>query len=262
MAPLREWHTNCTPQQVPAKSVNQNYGIRPSRGRPAPGIRWDLVVGSLLLHVTVLVGAQLLLSSEMQTAKLPLLVKVQSSLFSTEGAVTSVPTVVPVVNAEDPEPATMDSALVDTLPLADMWPLLPPPADTKRHDAQWKQPLVRLQKSDASPLAAEVEPQEAATSLEVQSAAGALASAEVPVPVPGNCPAPDYPKRARMRRQQGVVLVLFEVADDGSCSACRISKSSGYRDLDEAALAAAREWRFTGGPGKAEVPFVFRLEGS
>lgn len=95
----------------------------------------------------------------------------------------------------------------------------------------------------------------------VQPTAAALAESrpEVPVVVPGENPAPDYPDAAVRRRLEGTALVRIEVAPDGTVADCRIATSSGSGLLDEAALAAARRWRFQRGPGAVEVPFVFRL---
>jgi protein TonB len=81
----------------------------------------------------------------------------------------------------------------------------------------------------------------------------------VPIVVAGQNPAPDYPEAARRRRVEGTVLVRIEVDAAGAAAACTIAVGSGSALLDAAALAAARRWRFTHGPGVVEQPFVFRL---
>jgi periplasmic protein TonB len=91
------------------------------------------------------------------------------------------------------------------------------------------------------------------------SSAPAVARPEVPVPIPGHNPAPDYPDSARRRRIEGTVLVGIEVNQDGLATECRVVQSSGCLALDQAALAAARQWQFASGPGQVEVPFVFQL---
>jgi periplasmic protein TonB len=91
------------------------------------------------------------------------------------------------------------------------------------------------------------------------SLAPAEARPEVPVPIPGQNPAPDYPDSARRRRIEGTVLVLIEVTGDGCAADCVVAQSSGCLALDQAALAAARRWQFQHGPGRVEVPFVFQL---
>jgi protein TonB len=91
------------------------------------------------------------------------------------------------------------------------------------------------------------------------SAAPAAARPEVPVPIPGQNPAPDYPDSARRRRIEGTVLVRIDVDANGSAGDCAVAQGSGCLALDHAALAAARRWRFDRGPGHVEVPFVFQL---
>ena len=67
-------------------------------------------------------------------------------------------------------------------------------------------------------------------------------------------------------RQQGVVLVNVEVDADGLASDVNVSRSSGFPQLDEAAVQAVRQWKFE--PARAagfpvsshvEVPVRFSL---
>lgn len=81
-------------------------------------------------------------------------------------------------------------------------------------------------------------------------------------------PAPTYPAVARLKRQEGVVLLTIEVSADGRASRVRVEKSSGFELLDEAALKAVRRWRFKpariGGvpvAARGRVPLWFRLAG-
>lgn len=55
---------------------------------------------------------------------------------------------------------------------------------------------------------------------------------------------PEYPAIARAMGYQGRVTLLLEVMPDGSCGTVDVTKSSGYRVLDLAALKAARGWIF------------------
>jgi periplasmic protein TonB len=55
---------------------------------------------------------------------------------------------------------------------------------------------------------------------------------------------PPYPESARRKRQEGVVFLFMEVTSEGRVSSVKIHKSSGYPVLDEAALSAARRYRF------------------
>ncbi len=56
--------------------------------------------------------------------------------------------------------------------------------------------------------------------------------------------APNYPKLARKRGQEGVVWLAVELDKQGQQVALSISKSSGYASLDKAAMNAVAKWRF------------------
>lgn len=55
---------------------------------------------------------------------------------------------------------------------------------------------------------------------------------------------PRYPRESRRLHEQGVVTLLVLVGEDGKVAEISVRKSSGFRRLDEAALAAVREWRW------------------
>lgn len=82
-------------------------------------------------------------------------------------------------------------------------------------------------------------------------------------------PKPRYPRAARMRGMEGVVLLSVQVASDGSAGAVAVKASSGFTLLDEAAVEAVRAWRFVpatrGGRPEAaavDVPIRFSLAGA
>lgn len=76
-----------------------------------------------------------------------------------------------------------------------------------------------------------------------------------------------YPRRARLRNEEGVVLVRFLLGGDGTVSGIELAHSSGHALLDEEAtalLARAQplpRGRLTGvdGPLRLEVPIRFAL---
>lgn len=79
-------------------------------------------------------------------------------------------------------------------------------------------------------------------------------------------PRPFYPAAARNRGMQGIVLLLVDVDMRGKVSQVEVKKSSGYRLLDESAVATVARWRFV--PAKrddravasrVEVPIRFEL---
>lgn len=67
-------------------------------------------------------------------------------------------------------------------------------------------------------------------------------------------PKPRYPDLARRAGIEGQAVVKALVDIDGSVMEVQILKSSGNQMLDEAALAAARQWKFS--PAKQRDKFV------
>jgi periplasmic protein TonB len=79
--------------------------------------------------------------------------------------------------------------------------------------------------------------------------------------------APLYPESARRRRIEGRVVLRVSVSSDGAPLNVAVLQGSGHDNLDEAAAAAVRQWRFVpatrGGvpvEAPADVPVQFRLE--
>lgn len=77
---------------------------------------------------------------------------------------------------------------------------------------------------------------------------------------------PRYPAQAIRQRHEGTVVLLVLVGVDGSVKDIKVDKSSGYRELDRAAIKAARGWRFNPGmrgstpyEGWARIPIDFNL---
>ena len=81
-----------------------------------------------------------------------------------------------------------------------------------------------------------------------------------------HAPAPAYPAAAREDGQEGQVVLRVRVSARGAPDEVVLARSSGFRLLDAAAIAAVREWRFI--PARhdgrevdswMEVPVRFRL---
>ncbi len=79
-------------------------------------------------------------------------------------------------------------------------------------------------------------------------------------------PKPAYPKMARRRGLEGVVILSVSVSSQGRVRALTLKKSSGHKLLDQAAHKAVKRWRFTpatrGGinvGAKVDVPIRFSL---
>ncbi|WP_108649194.1 energy transducer TonB [Dongshaea marina] len=77
--------------------------------------------------------------------------------------------------------------------------------------------------------------------------------------------APNYPKLAKQRDQQGLVLLEVELNKKGQQLGQKLLKSSGYALLDQSALRAVRHWKFapfsgSNTPRLVEIPVRFVLE--
>jgi len=77
---------------------------------------------------------------------------------------------------------------------------------------------------------------------------------------------PKYPPQAIRQRHEGTVTLLILVGVDGSPKDIKVDKSSGYHELDRAAIEAAQHWRFNPEikngkkvEGYARVPVTFNL---
>ena len=81
------------------------------------------------------------------------------------------------------------------------------------------------------------------------------------------CSKPEYPKSSLRNEETGTSTILFKIAADGSVQGAAIQKSSGFRDLDRAAMAALSKCRFkpateNGTPVESSQPvqYVWTLE--
>jgi protein TonB len=79
------------------------------------------------------------------------------------------------------------------------------------------------------------------------SLSGAASSAEVAASFDSkNCKA-DYPKASLLNEEQGTVSMMFLVAADGSVVESKLEKTSGFKNLDKAALKAVSACKFKPG---------------
>jgi len=77
-------------------------------------------------------------------------------------------------------------------------------------------------------------------------------------------PPPPYPPGGPEDRDARIVVLIVDLSADGTVTAVALEKSSGFTELDAAAIAAASNWHFNallkdGKPvaGKARVPVSF-----
>lgn len=77
-----------------------------------------------------------------------------------------------------------------------------------------------------------------------------------------SCARPTYPEQEAKQNHQGTVTLRFLVGADGKVKESRVMKSSGYPDLDDAALVAISKCRFNplianGKPVDAWIPVQY-----
>ncbi|MGZ3182129.1 MAG: energy transducer TonB [Telluria sp.] len=77
--------------------------------------------------------------------------------------------------------------------------------------------------------------------------AGVATAGEVPASFdPKNCKA-EYPKASLMNEEQGTVTMSFLVNADGTVAESKLEKSSGFKNLDKAAMKAIAACKFKPG---------------
>ena len=77
--------------------------------------------------------------------------------------------------------------------------------------------------------------------------ASAAFAAEVPASFDAkNCKA-EYPKASLMNEEQGTVSMMFLIKADGSVADSKVEKTSGFKNLDKAAMTALSACKFKPG---------------
>jgi len=79
-------------------------------------------------------------------------------------------------------------------------------------------------------------------------------------PFPLFNPPPLYPREARLRKIEGVVMVRVSLSDDGIVADARLLPPRVDPILEGAALKAIRQWKFKPGITTLEVPIEFKLD--
>jgi len=81
--------------------------------------------------------------------------------------------------------------------------------------------------------------------------------------------APRYPDKARQKEQEGLVILLATISDTGKIGSLTVARSSGVTSLDQAALKAVRQWKFSPAEkdnqpvsSRVRIPISFRLVSS
>jgi len=76
---------------------------------------------------------------------------------------------------------------------------------------------------------------------------GAAFGVEVPASVDARKCKADYPKASLLNEEQGAVTMAFLVSPGGDVVDSKVEKSSGYKNLDKAALKALTSCKFKPG---------------
>lgn len=83
--------------------------------------------------------------------------------------------------------------------------------------------------------------------LAVLAVSGAAIGAEVPATFDASKCKADYPKASLMNEEQGTVSMSFLVNADGSVAESKLDKTSGFKNLDKAALKSIAGCKFKPG---------------
>ena len=99
------------------------------------------------------------------------------------------------------------------------------------------------------------------------SSAPAVFAAEVPASFDAKTCKAEYPKASLMNEEQGTVSMSFLVNADGTVSDSKIEKSSGFKNLDKAAVKGLSACKFKPGTKDgsaaqtwAKVDYAWKLD--
>ena len=164
----------------------------------------------------------------------------------------------PVPEAPAPVDVVVQSKPVATPPAVSA--PVPPPADVAL-----QRPAPPAVAPDAEAAAAEV--QAASAQPTRAPVARAPERSEPPALIERSRVAPIYPRASRRAGEAGTVVLRLTVGVSGTVLATDVLSSSGFDRLDQAAQAAARQWRFSPGTRQGvpvelsiQVPIRFELQ--
>lgn len=103
-------------------------------------------------------------------------------------------------------------------------------------------------------------PPEVLTQSVAANSATASAAGHEKLPAPFDNPPPEYPAEAYRAKVEGTTVVRIGIRADGTVEFVEVAQTSGHASLDDAAVRAIRNWRFT--PGlrhEKAAAFVLRL---
>jgi protein TonB len=101
-----------------------------------------------------------------------------------------------------------------------------------------------------------------------QTPVAASPAVQAPAPLADQSPSPRYPVEAMRRGEEGTVVLQVAVDPEGRPVSIDVSRRSGSRELDRAAVEAVSRWRFAPArdptgvavAGELSVPIDFKLQ--
>ena len=182
------------------------------------------------------------------------------------------------VRARDAKPAAVPVAMAastmrisnavqrDTVKKPQPASLDPSPATSRKVRPAPAPPATAKAAATPAPKAVDGERGSGADAPSPQAVAGSPGANREALPASGNEP-PQYPWTARAQGHQGRVVLSVWVSSEGRADELAVLQSSGYPNLDRAAVEAVQRWRFRparrGGVEAGSllfVPVVFRLD--
>ena len=171
-----------------------------------------------------------------------------------------VPALAPMPPSQPSEPAPRPETRPPEPPSADLMPTPPDPDSLAVKPPESE--VVRMEEIREE---TREKPEERSVSAPVQTEAPKQARIDAP-PRPRKAIRPHYPEGARLRGEQGDVMLEILVGADGSAGDVRVVSTSGFDELDDAAVRAVRVARFvpakSGGESvasTARLKLTFRL---
>ena len=193
---------------------------------------FQFLIASALIHAAVVAGVAWALSATGREKVIATLDLSSVELSFAEEEREVAPNTVPTVSSRPGANQAVSKAVPVPsveMPRADDGVAVPPTPPTPEIASREPQ-LEKMELVDAAP--------------SVPAAAPRQAHVDAP-PRPQRVIRPDYPRAARQRGEQGDVVLEIDVAADGSVASVSVATSSGFIDLDAAALKAVKAARFS-----------------
>ncbi|NDL65652.1 TonB family protein [Enterobacteriales bacterium SAP-6] len=160
----------------------------------------------------------------------------------------------PVLTADNSEREVAQNESAPVAPAPEIKPEIPPPPRPKPKPAPKIKPTPQPVREPSRPVTQEkpspVQNAKVADRVAIPAATQGEMLKSVPNATPKNVstvgcqvPAPDYPRKAKRLQEEGEVLIRLIINANGTLSRGEVARSSGYEDLDQAAMAAVSRIR-------------------